>query len=155
VQCAAAGRGELRGGRAGSWGLRYNVGHAAVYRLTVAHEHTFFVGTARVLVHNANGCFGVAGEIEDLSGKTFQEADDLLRQRARRVSTTAGGYTRYQFPDGSEIWIRPDGEVIRMAAPEYGPNGARINRGQRLDQKGNPIPRNQPGGHSTGERVTR
>ena len=28
-------------------GLRYNVGHAAVYTLTVAHDHTFFVGTAQ------------------------------------------------------------------------------------------------------------
>ena len=34
-------------------GLRYNVGQANVYTLTVAHDHTFFVGTARVLVHNA------------------------------------------------------------------------------------------------------
>jgi guanyl-specific ribonuclease Sa len=34
-------------------GLRYNVGQADVYTLTVAHDHTFFVGSARVLVHNA------------------------------------------------------------------------------------------------------
>ncbi len=32
--------------------LRRHVGHAVVYTLTVAHDHTFFVGTARVLVHN-------------------------------------------------------------------------------------------------------
>ena len=35
-------------------GLRRNVGHAAVYTLTVAKDHTFFVGSAEVLVHNAN-----------------------------------------------------------------------------------------------------
>ena len=34
-------------------GLRYNVGHAAVYTLTVAHDHSFFVGAARVLVYYA------------------------------------------------------------------------------------------------------
>jgi hypothetical protein len=32
--------------------LRANAGHAAVYTLTVERDHTFFVGTARVLVHN-------------------------------------------------------------------------------------------------------
>jgi len=34
-------------------GVRRGVGQAVVYTLTVATEHTFFVGTARVLVHNA------------------------------------------------------------------------------------------------------
>jgi len=34
--------------------LRYHVGRAAVYTLTVAKDHTFFVGSARVLVHNSN-----------------------------------------------------------------------------------------------------
>jgi RHS repeat-associated protein len=33
-------------------GLHWNVGDAEVYTLTVAHDHTFFVGSARVLVHN-------------------------------------------------------------------------------------------------------
>ncbi len=34
--------------------LRDHMGDAHVYTLTVAHDHTFFVGTARILVHNAN-----------------------------------------------------------------------------------------------------
>jgi len=34
-------------------GLRWNVGHAIVYTLTVAHDHTFFVGSSGVLVHNS------------------------------------------------------------------------------------------------------
>ena len=37
-------------------GLRYNLGTADVYTLTVARDHTFFVGHSRVLVHNAVGC---------------------------------------------------------------------------------------------------
>jgi len=36
-------------------GLRLGVGQAMVYTLTVARDHTFFVGSARVLVHNSNG----------------------------------------------------------------------------------------------------
>jgi hypothetical protein len=46
-------------------GLRYNVGHAAVYTLTVAHDHTFFVGTARVLVHNSAACEAVYNRLRD------------------------------------------------------------------------------------------
>ena len=34
-------------------GVRYNVGRAVMYTLTVGTDHTFFVGAARVLVHNA------------------------------------------------------------------------------------------------------
>ncbi len=34
-------------------GVRRGVGQAVVYTLTVAKDHTFFVGNARVLVHNA------------------------------------------------------------------------------------------------------
>ncbi len=37
-------------------GVQRGVGRAAVYTLTVAKDHTFFVGTAKVLVHNAD-CF--------------------------------------------------------------------------------------------------
>ena len=33
--------------------VRWNVGDAVVYTLTVARDHTFFVGSARVLVHNS------------------------------------------------------------------------------------------------------
>jgi len=37
-------------------GLRRNVGTAVVYTLTVAKDHTFFVGSAHVLVHNTDSC---------------------------------------------------------------------------------------------------
>jgi len=35
-------------------GIEWNVGEVTVYTLTVAHDHTFFVGNAQVLVHNSN-----------------------------------------------------------------------------------------------------
>jgi len=37
-------------------GVQRGVGRAAVYTLTVAKDHTFFAGSAKVLVHNAVGC---------------------------------------------------------------------------------------------------
>jgi len=49
--------------------MRGHVGHAVVYTLTVARDHTFFVGSARVLVHNSNApCLSketVAGLIDE------------------------------------------------------------------------------------------
>jgi len=36
--------------------LRWHVGWAVVYTLTVANDHTFFVGAARVMVHNSGAC---------------------------------------------------------------------------------------------------
>ena len=40
----------------GITGVRYNVGRAVVYTLSLAVDHTFFVGAARVLVHNCAPC---------------------------------------------------------------------------------------------------
>jgi len=42
--------------------LRYNTGNAHVYTLTVATDHDFFVGSARVLVHNCPGLSPAAAE---------------------------------------------------------------------------------------------
>ncbi len=74
--------------------MRGHVGHAVVYTLTVTRDHTFFVGAARVLVHNAGPCPDGAGLIPDSSLKvneTFENAhvldkhvgksDTYLRQR--------------------------------------------------------------------------
>ena len=58
------------------------------------------------------------------------------------VRTIAGGYTRYTFSDSSEVWIRPNGEVVRL------PQGQRINKGMRLDENGVLTAL-----HTTGERV--
>ena len=136
-------------------GLEYDTGSAHVYTLTVATDHTFFVGAALVLVHNSNACYGTAGEFEDLSGKTFEEANKILEQGTRRVADSAGGYRAYKYPDGSEVIIRDNGEVIRMAAPEYAKTGERTNKGQRLDSQGNLLPRSDPDSHNTGEMVRR
>jgi len=52
--------------------VRRGVGRAAVYTLTVAKDHTFFVGTSRVLVHNATCGFSadtVASAFQGMRGE--------------------------------------------------------------------------------------
>ncbi|NEQ99296.1 MAG: hypothetical protein F6K30_21740, partial [Cyanothece sp. SIO2G6] len=92
---------------------------------------------------------GTTSEFGDLSGMIRSEVDDFLRSRGSSdPTTTAGGYTRYRFPDSSEVHIRPNGEVVRLPARRYGPDGRRINRGARLDQNGRLTE-----SHNTGEMV--
>lgn len=70
-------------------GLRRNVAYAVVYTLTVAKDHTFFVGAARVLVHNAWGCSkAVRDALEvlrngatEVTVKSRQEAEEVFVQR--------------------------------------------------------------------------
>ena len=64
------------------------------------------------------------------------EADVFLRSLGAEVRTTAGEYTRYTFPDSSEVRIRPNGEVVRLPQREYDAQGQRTNRGARLDENG-------------------
>ena len=74
-----------------------------------------------------------------------------LRQRhgkASEVRTTAGGYKRYTFSDSSEVWLRPNGEVVRLPQREYDSQGQRTNKGMRLDENGVLTAL-----HTTGERV--
>jgi len=59
--------------------LRYQTGDAHVYTLTVANDHDFFVGAARVLVHNCDvAALGLAaqdlnGFAVSVGGKTFEQ----------------------------------------------------------------------------------
>jgi hypothetical protein len=77
-----------------------------------------------------------------------READVFLRSLGAEVRMTAGGYTRYKFSDRSEVWIRPNGEVVRLPQRVYDPHGQRINKGMRLDENGT-----LTATHTTGERV--
>ena len=61
---------------------------------------------------------------------------------AKGWATRPGGYTQYKFADGSEVWIRPNGEVVRVPAPGTAPAGTRIRPGGDLTTS-----------HSTGEKV--
>jgi len=61
--------------------VRRNVGHAVVYTLTVARDHTFFVGSARVLVHNTdipcNGGLGPLVPVESNDPATIKLAQRI------------------------------------------------------------------------------
>jgi hypothetical protein len=82
------------------------------------------------------GHHGIASTFGSLGGMSRADVDIFLRSLDAEVHTTAGGYTRYKFPDSSEVWIRPNGEVVRLPRREYGPQGQRINKGARLDENG-------------------
>ncbi len=73
-------------------GLQHYAGTARVYTLTVARDHTFFVGTARVLVHN---CGRVPYGSTDLS-RAVQEARVASRDRL-------GNYAAGRLEDGTII----------------------------------------------------
>lgn len=88
-----------------------------------------------------------AQKLPDLSGKSAVQAAEALDDAGFRwKSETKGGYRRYVHADLSEVWIRPNGEVIRLSP--------KIKRGlekgyhHRYDQNGNRTP-----SHSTGEKI--
>jgi len=94
------------------------------------------------------GKHGLASTFGSLHGMSRMEADEFLRALGAEVRSTAGGYTRYKFPDSSEVWIRPNGEVVRLPQREYNQQGQRTNKGVRLDTNGA-----LTSTHTTGEKV--
>lgn len=101
-----------------------------------------------------------AAAVPDLHGKSLKAAEDVLTgHKFAFAKETGGGYRCYASPDGSEIWIRPDGEVVRTG-PKVDPGPNQKNYRDRYDQYGNRLPRHDEHGnplnnHSTGERVKR
>jgi RHS repeat-associated protein len=89
------------------------------------------------------GAYGTASRVQNLNGLSRQDADAALKARNPvKVHTTKGGYTEYKFEDGSTVWIRTNGEVVRVPAPGTAPPGSRIDPGGNLT-----------GAHSTGEKI--
>jgi len=80
--------------------VRRHVGQAVVYTLTVAQDHTFFVGTARVLVHNAGpgGCVrGLLQDDPNLVGRFYNDSppslnDPVASDLVRQFAQTGKGY---------------------------------------------------------------
>ncbi len=70
----------------------------------------------------------------------------LARDGFRFTAKTGGGYRRYDHPDGSVVWFRPDGEVIRLGPRIPSASGKKF--APRYDQHGKRTEL-----HSTGERV--
>jgi RHS repeat-associated protein len=79
------------------------------------------------------GGTNAAARLRSLKGKSRAEAHKTIRNQGFEYhGTTRGGYVRYRHPDGSEIWIRPNGEVMRLGPKPPGqPNRP------RYDSRGN------------------
>ena len=91
------------------------------------------------------GQYGTASTVPSLNGMSRSEADSALKgENPTKVHTTAGGYTQYKFADGSQVWIRPDGGVVRVPAPGTAPAGSRVGPEGDLTMS-----------HNTGEKVGR
>lgn len=85
--------------------------------------------------------------VQDLTGLTGPEAEELLEDAGFFFrKETAGGYLRYIHADGSQMWIRPDGEVIRLGPKVKGKSGKKYH--PRFNQYGNTTKL-----HSTGEKL--
>ena len=70
---------------------------------------------------------GAAGEVPDLGGKSKGEAEEELKTAGfKEKATTADGVTRWDHPDGSRIFVYPDGRISRQAPKVQNPdpNGA-------------------------------
>jgi hypothetical protein len=91
---------------------------------------------------------GAASELPNLSGKSPGDAVKALEDagfKPTQATPTKGGWQTFKNPDGSQVDIHfPSGRVVRTAAPKYGPDGSRINKGQRLGPDGSETPRDLP-----------
>ncbi|MHB9082104.1 MAG: hypothetical protein ACYC3X_31965, partial [Pirellulaceae bacterium] len=58
--------------------------------------------------------------------------------------TTKGGYVRYRLLDGPDVWIRPNGEVIRLG-PKVTPADGGKPYPLRIDANGNVLNNHNPG----------
>lgn len=98
----------------------------------------------------AGGRGPAAARVPDLSGRTLAEAEaELTAQGFRLAGQTKGGYRHWRHPDGSDIWIRPNGEIQRLG-PKIDPGPNSKNYAPRYDRTGNPTPN-----HHTEEYVQR
>jgi hypothetical protein len=63
-----------------------------------------------------------------MDGWTLTEVENFLTTHVqlRRFHTTLEGYREYVFQDGSRLYIRPNGEIIRIPKPIYTSDGRKI-----------------------------
>src|SRR5262249_39102874 len=99
-------------------------------------------GIGAIVIRSGMGATGgapagspnAAARLPNLQGMSRSDAHITIRNRGFQYhGTTRGGYVRYTHADGSEIWIRPNGEVMRYGSPIEGRPGH-----PRLDRFGNP-----------------
>jgi len=71
--------------------VRRSVGQAVVYTLTVAKDHTFFVGNARVLVHNCTfTSFFTKAEVRLVAGDATKGIDHIVADHGKEFTQFRG-----------------------------------------------------------------
>jgi predicted RNA binding protein YcfA (HicA-like mRNA interferase family) len=85
--------------------------------------------------------------LPDLTGWTGVEAVQVIEGTGFAFHhTTRGGYDQFVHPDGSQVWIKPNGEVVRLGPKVKGRASKKYR--PRFDQYGNLTK-----SHSTGEKL--
>src|SRR4029077_8190160 len=88
--------------------------------------------------------------LADLTGISPYTAFQRLKRAGFSFhSETRGGYRKFLHPDGSMIWIRPSGEIMRLGPPITPKGGGKKYR-HRYNQHGD-----RTSSHSTGEVLAR
>ena len=138
---------EADGAEAVVAGLRRNVGRAVVYTLTVAKDHTFFVGTAQVLVHNAT-CSYIRQEIQDAlsaADRRVQEPGivaDFLDKHGYDIRLFNQPFLR---PDAAgpigDVDIEIDKAIVEITVSPQGKRGqiAKLLSNKTLNPSGKPV----------------
>ncbi|MDK2408284.1 hypothetical protein QHH11_01330 [Aphanizomenon sp. PH219] len=79
-----------------------------------------------------------AQQLPNLTGKTHSEVLIILSNQGFEFKTqTQGGYETFQHPDGSQIHIRPNGEIVRTGSRIKAVDGKSYRR--RYNQYGEQI----------------
>ena len=93
------------------------------------------------------GGTGAASELPPLNRRTRDGIRDILNDSGfQRRPDTAGGYERWYHPDGSRVWIGPDGHIRRIGNKQpVGPGGKRIR--PSLNDQGQRVWGNTPDAH--------
>ncbi|NVJ62414.1 MAG: PASTA domain-containing protein [Gammaproteobacteria bacterium] len=96
--------------------------------------------------------YGAAGELPDLTDKTPEEAEEILKELGfEDKGKTEGGNSKFYHPDGSRVQIEPDGSVKVTGKKQDKQDGTGKYR-PRLDKERNKLPHGEGlDNHSTGE----
>lgn len=124
--------------------------HAGQYSLAQNQaEHCETDPLIRLFSTDPAGALGdvrsAAARVPNLTQRTLLEAEQRLTELEFRFkNTTAGGYRQWKHADGSVIWIRPNGEVVRTGPKIRSSSGKMY--APRIDQYGR-----RASEHNTGE----
>lgn len=90
-----------------------------------------------------------AQTLPDMTGCTGVVAVQTLAEAGFAFHhATRGGYDEFVHPDGSQVWIKPNGEIVRLGPKVKGRTGKKYR--PRFGQYGNRTKL-----HSTGEKLVK